>query len=448
MTKIVEEKKKRGRKPKNVNPEIQKPVEKKKRGRKPKSDLSTTLIKNNKNMKKEKSYGNKNSGEVDFSSENIILHLPVHSDDIIDTTLSSYTDSVDTSINIPKENETIGLKNMNLTWIQPKNVEQPISEFASYPFKKMDSVNNNNEKLLNNNNSIDKNSLITDNSGKTNADNIDYNSNMELSKLKEFRDSSINEINNINHNTNNIYDNNHEIMGQTSQWNISNTIKTEHMDGWYQSENLDYSNEVPYDKKIDNLMKPFVESTKNNKWPMNTNISCFWCCHKFQCRPCALPIRYDNGKYKVYGCFCSPECAAAYNFNDLQDTDMRWERYSLLNLMYKKNNTNSNLKIKLAPPRQCLNMFGGPLSIQQFRDTLENYNKTYVLNFPPMVSINIQQEQINLELNNYNNKDLSLFIPVDQERVSEANENLKLKRKKPVSEAKNTLETCMNLQFK
>jgi hypothetical protein len=65
-----------------------------------------------------------------------------------------------------------------------------------------------------------------------------------------------------------------------------------------------------------------------------------------------------------------------------------------------------------------------------------------------MISINIQLEQVNIDLNNFNKKDLSLFIPVDQERVLEANENLKLKRKRPVSDAKNTLESCMNLQFK
>ena len=76
------------------------------------------------------------------------------------------------------------------------------------------------------------------------------------------------------------------------------------------------------------------------------------------------------------------------------------------------------------------------------------YDKTYILNFPPLVSINVQQEQINFDSNQFNRKDMSLFIPVDNDRISEASENLKLKRKKPISETINTLENCMNLQFK
>ena len=237
------------------------------------------------------------------------------------------------------------------------------------------------------------------------------------------------------------------INDRNTNWDINKDINVQHLEDW--NSNLFETNDSnTYDKKTDSIMKHFVDSTKQKMWPKSTNIHCYWCCHKFKSRPCALPFRYEKDTYKVYGCFCSPECAAAYNFNDLQDSDLRWERYSLLNMMYKKIYQNSNVKIKLAPPRQCLNIFGGPLTITQFRTTLENYNKTYVLNFPPMTSINIQQEQINFELNNFNKKDLSLFIPVDQDRVLEANENLKLKRKKPVSESKNTLETCMNLQFK
>ena len=98
------------------------------------------------------------------------------------------------------------------------------------------------------------------------------------------------------------------------------------------------------------------------------------------------------------------------------------------NMLYTKKNQ-PNSKIKLAPPRQTLQIFGGPLNIHQYRNSLENYNQTYVLNIPPMVSINVQQEQIELDNSYAPKKDMSLFIPVDQERVLEASENLKLKRK-------------------
>ena len=41
----------------------------------------------------------------------------------------------------------------------------------------------------------------------------------------------------------------------------------------------------------------------------------------------------------MYGNFCCPECAAAFNFNELDD-EYVWERYSLLNYVY---NNSKNL---------------------------------------------------------------------------------------------------------
>ena len=52
----------------------------------------------------------------------------------------------------------------------------------------------------------------------------------------------------------------------------------------------------------------------------------------------------------------------SYNFYDYNDTN-KWERYSLLNLLY-----NNSKKIKLAPSRLTLNIFGGPFNINQFRE--------------------------------------------------------------------------------
>ena len=40
-------------------------------------------------------------------------------------------------------------------------------------------------------------------------------------------------------------------------------------------------------------------------------------------------------------------------------------------------------------------MFGGILSIDEFRETHLNYDKTYILNIPPMISINSTTDIIN-----------------------------------------------------
>ena len=39
------------------------------------------------------------------------------------------------------------------------------------------------------------------------------------------------------------------------------------------------------------------------------------------------------------------------------------------------------------------------------------------------------------------------YIPVDKDRIRKANNELRLKRSKPVSEHKNTLDSCMSLKY-
>lgn len=191
-------------------------------------------------------------------------------------------------------------------------------------------------------------------------------------------------------------------------------------------------------KKNNFLMKSFYK-TKDSGWLTSTDISCFWCCHNFQCTPCALPIRYKNDSFEVIGCFCQPECAAAYNFNETINIGNAWERYALLNLMYKQI-YKQNIKIKLAPSKLLLTKFGGHLTIKEFRDLCSDYNKTYQVIDPPMISILSMREEIMLNRNNnIKNKVASNAV------LSE--EHYKLKRSKPLKDKKNTLDDCMNLKI-
>lgn len=412
------EKKKRGRKP---NPD----KVPKKRGRKPKlsQDISTIVEKTYKTKKKTKqtSYGISDSQtDTESKTENIILHLPVHTDEI---------DSGNQQ-NLPEEMNTTGLKNTNATWIGKRDSElnETGTNFSFYPFNK---DNKNNEIM----DVLEDTPCFPEHSGKP------INNTQSTPPQNQWilnGDVNVNHVDNWNNPFQNQNENPLDNNNYTEYINSLNNPRVK---------DLQFSSSFDYHKKTDLLMRQFIEANSRKEWPASTPIHCFWCCHPFETKPCGLPLEYKNETYHVYGCFCSPECAAAYNFNDFQDTDKRWERYSLLNRLYKKREL-PNSKIKLAPPRQTLQIFGGPLSIIQFRKTLETYDKTYVLNFPPMTSINVQQEQVNFDTSQFNKKDMSLFIPVDHDRISEASENLKLKRKKPISETTNTLENCMNLQFK
>tara|TARA_B110000208_G_C11757674_1_gene425742 strand:- start:355 stop:1119 length:765 start_codon:yes stop_codon:yes gene_type:complete len=117
--------------------------------------------------------------------------------------------------------------------------------------------------------------------------------------------------------------------------------------------------------------------------PNSTSIHCFWCCHQFDNKPCVLPISLNNKKFKVIGCFCSPECASAYNFNNFSHNC--WEHNALLNLLYKITYKNNSIKIKPSPSREVLSIFGGKLSIDEFRSS-SNYVKDHLVIYPPLVT--------------------------------------------------------------
>ena len=188
-------------------------------------------------------------------------------------------------------------------------------------------------------------------------------------------------------------------------------------------------------------MNNFCESSFGN-WPTKTNIYCMWCCHPFNSIPCAIPEKIINNTFYMKGCFCNFSCVAAYIF-DKKD-DLTWERYSLLNLLYSKIFDVTNVRIKLAPPRETLNIFGGSYTINEFRKYCTNaYHKNYNILEPPMISIISQIEEVTIEKNNKNSKK---FIPLDNQRVTSANENLKLKRKSTLHMGANTLENCMGLK--
>ena len=186
------------------------------------------------------------------------------------------------------------------------------------------------------------------------------------------------------------------------------------------------------------IMTQFIEGNKRGEWPKKTSIYCYWCCQPFSSPPCGLPKKYINNKFYLYGCFCSPECAAAYNFNQYSSDEV-WEYYSLLNLLYKDL---YDTKIKLAPPRNSLDIFGGHMNIQEFRKYNNNYNKTIKTVMPPVYALIPQLEEKYIE-----KRVKKTFVPIDMEKVKRAKENLRLKRSKPVSKYKNTLESCMNLKY-
>jgi hypothetical protein len=192
--------------------------------------------------------------------------------------------------------------------------------------------------------------------------------------------------------------------------------------------------------KIVDILKDFEQKNKNNEWPSNTSICCYWCCHKFNTPPFGIPVSYNNGIFEVFGCFCSLECASAHNFKTNESLDEVWERYNLINLLSRK--LDFGRVVKAAPDKMTLKMFGGYMDIDTFRK-YHKTNKIININFPPMTSLTQQIEEINeYELNS----DLK-YIPLDSDRINRCKEKMIFKRNKPLINEKTTLESTMNLKY-
>eukprot|EP00798_Chlamydomonas_sp_ICE-L_P026494 gene26494-17579_t len=194
---------------------------------------------------------------------------------------------------------------------------------------------------------------------------------------------------------------------------------------------------------VTRLLADFGEKSRNGEWPSSTNVSCYWCCHKFIGVPFGLPTKMNmeaDRKFHVIGCFCSLECACAYNFASRDNTDERLARYTLINNMATRMGF-TQVPVKAAPDRLALDMFGGHMQIEDFRSTTD---KHVIVNTTPMLSI-VQQAE---ELNEQDMHSEYRYISLDKNRVCKFQEKIKLKRSKPlIGSNKVTLDQSMKLTF-
>ena len=115
----------------------------------------------------------------------------------------------------------------------------------------------------------------------------------------------------------------------------------------------------------------FIHSTFKTgaPWPRTTDIWCWHCAHSFTTMPVPLVSRYDHERRLpiCYGIFCSPNCARAYA---REHKPLSWTRtmiyYSLV--LHKSFGINPSLSSRPAWPKERLKVFGGDLSIEEFRE--------------------------------------------------------------------------------
>ena len=186
-----------------------------------------------------------------------------------------------------------------------------------------------------------------------------------------------------------------------------------------------------------NVLTHLGINLNGNKWIEKTDVACLFCCHSFKETPWGIPYKYKDGIFQLFGNFCLPNCALAHILQTYKDDDSLWEKVALLNLLYfKVYGKYKNLQPSF--DKMALIMFGGTLEIDVYRNIISTNEKTYSIEFPPCNTIIPMLEEI------YKKSALSnTFIPIDKNRINVANNELKLKRSKPIINHKNTLDFCL-----
>lgn len=188
------------------------------------------------------------------------------------------------------------------------------------------------------------------------------------------------------------------------------------------------------------LMIRFQDANRERRLPDSTDVACFWDCHVFRGPPCVIPVAFEEDILRVYGNFCSPECAAAHLFNEPLDSTVQWERYALLNRMY----ADGEQSVRLAPPRTSMRLFGGTLDVTEYRKIVSEKRMRIDVMTPPMISI--VQVMDTKPIDFYDASVKNTFIPWEMDRMNRPGaQGLRLRRTKPVAEKEATLEFCMGI---
>ncbi len=389
-------------------------TDKKKRGRPKKSQQVINPISNK----------TKNFNDAIFDQEDeIILHLPISSRDIqtlknskipkISKVKSNFdvSNDSDNSLNFSKtknENKKINLNNLGNSSDEEDFENQK-------DFEKLDKENINNLDDLDDSDNSD-----SDDSNDSNDSNSSNNFEKETDGDSEKNESNImtNKINNSR-----------EILSKLKIY--ENEIRrardeNEKLKKYLLEITPMYFTEVktyPIELKI-------FDNNDNEIIPKKTNICCWWCTYQFDCLPSFIPEKYHGGKFYVSGCFCSFNCAGAYNLS-LNDNRI-WERYALMKQLYYIINKNkitsiSEVEINVAGPKELLEKFGGPMGIDEYRKNSKILGREYHKLMPPFFPINGGFEETT------NNKTNSKTININNLINPNSKDNIIIKRNKPLN---------------
>ena len=190
---------------------------------------------------------------------------------------------------------------------------------------------------------------------------------------------------------------------------------------------------------------PKAKPLPSNGSATTSGIWCWHCCHPFEGKGVPLPIAYDERRdtWKTKGIFCSFACAKGYNTDDggVHSSIVG----QLLALLHKRMSGTFS-SIVPAPPRRTLKIFGGTLSIEEFR--AKSKMGIIIHDLPPRMvpleTILADRKACTRRTRPRQAEDLTETIDFADVSASR-NETLRLRRPRPMPSDTNVLARTMGL---
>ena len=174
---------------------------------------------------------------------------------------------------------------------------------------------------------------------------------------------------------------------------------------------------------------------------------CWWCCHHITGTTLPLPLEYFPAKdeFKTMGQFCSWSCAKTFTIKRYLSTAKMSEICALITLLRKKTEGKVTPTIP-APDKYILKMFGGPMTIEDFRKECHTPSVEYQLpDYNHAIPAVVNKQRVVPDV-----KPSELERRLDNiHKASNKNEPLKLKRGKPLKRniQNNSLEHSLSIKF-
>ena len=157
---------------------------------------------------------------------------------------------------------------------------------------------------------------------------------------------------------------------------------------------------------------------------------CWWCCHPFETESLQLPYSYDDRRkrFTTLGNFCSWSCMKSYA---LDKYGVNKGSIICGNITLMRKRLSGKLEsIKRAPNRFSLKVFGGNMTIEEFRENA-------------VIDAIMPNKVITEPMKNNTVPFISNAKKMNE--IKNTNDGLVLKRSKPLQRNQNSLESALGL---